>query len=150
MNENSEITEGITPQEIAEACAEILDNNTRLAISEEPTELETIELAISALAEIGHPDPESFLKSKGILDPSDTTDSQKEFLQTPDLMHDISEELGRGQIINLLKKYGTSTYENHPIEDTDRDTLNKILLSIASANPIIQTKIFETVKANRT
>jgi len=150
MEENQEIIEEITPQEIAEACAEVLDNNTRLAISEQPTELEAIELAISALVAAGHPDPESFLKSKGILDTSDTIETQKEFSQTPDLMSDISEELGRGQIINLLKKYGTSTYENHPIEDTDRETLNKILFSIALTNPIIQAEIFGTVKANRT
>lgn len=65
--EAESVKEGPTPQEIADACREALDENICDAIAEEPTIEDALGLAFSTLTEAGE-DPESFLKEKGILE----------------------------------------------------------------------------------
>lgn len=56
-----------TPQEIADACRDVLDGDTCDEIAKEPTTENALGLAFTALTEVGE-DPESYLKEKGILE----------------------------------------------------------------------------------
>jgi len=56
-----------TPQEVADACRDVLDQDTCDAIAEEPTVDDAEQLAITALECIGI-DGTSYLQTKGILE----------------------------------------------------------------------------------
>jgi hypothetical protein len=59
--------EPASPQEIADACRDVLDEETceEIALQESPEE--ALELAFTALEEAGE-DPEAFLRERGILE----------------------------------------------------------------------------------
>jgi hypothetical protein len=139
LSEHLELREDATPQEIAEACSDILDQNTCLAIAEEEDPISALELAFSALTEAGTTDPDRFLTERNILSPS------KDDKETP-LSHPLQtsiNELGRGQMINLLKGKGIETNtEGTPVTNLDRDELDTILSQVAMGDPNLARIIF--------
>ena len=57
-----------SPQEIADACREVLDPETCAAIADQENTEDALSIAFVALGEAGVKDPEEFLREKGILE----------------------------------------------------------------------------------